>query len=90
MRLVCEIFRSPRKAEMYLYVDKQMGLAEVPDSLLSQFGEPESVMTLLLTPEQKLARTSAAEVLEGIHDKGFFLQMPPTHAELLAREGSRE
>ena len=90
MRLVCEIFRSPRKAEMYLYVDKQMGLAEVPDSLLSQFGEPESVMTLLLTPERKLARTSAAEVLEGIQDNGFFLQMPPTHAELLAREGSRE
>ena len=90
MGLVCEIFRSPRKAEMYLYVDKQIGLAEVPASLLSQFGEPESVMTLLLTPERKLARTSAAEVLENIHDNGFFLQMPPTHAELLAREGSRE
>ena len=90
MGLVCEIFRSPRKAEMYLYVDKQMGLAEVPESLLAQFGEPESIMTLLLTPTRKLARTSAAEVLESIHDKGFFLQMPPTHAELLSREGSRE
>jgi uncharacterized protein YcgL (UPF0745 family) len=75
---------------MYLYIDKQVGLAEVPDSLLAQFGEPESVMTLLLTPERKLARTSVAEVLESIHEKGFFLQMPPTYAELLSREGSRE
>jgi len=90
MRVICEIFRSPRKAEMYLYIDKQVGLAEVPDSLLAQFGEPESVMTLLLTPERKLARTSVAEVLESIHEKGFFLQMPPTYAELLSREGSRE
>ena len=90
MRVICEIFRSPRKAEMYLYIDKQVGLAEVPDSLLAQFGEPESVMTLLLTPERKLARTSVAEVLESISEKGFFLQMPPTHAELMSREGSRE
>jgi uncharacterized protein len=90
MRLVCEVFRSPRKAEMYLYIDKQAGLAEVPESLLAQFGEPESVMTLLLTADKKLARTSAVEVLASIEEKGFFLQMPPTHAELLSREGSRE
>ena len=90
MSLLCEVFRSPRKAEMYLYIDKQAGLAELPESLLAQFGEPESVMTLLLTADRKLARTSAAEVLASIKEKGFFLQMPPTQAELLSREGSRE
>ena len=31
---------------------------------------------LVLTPERKLARTSAEQVLAGIADKGFFLQMP--------------
>jgi len=90
MSLLCEIFRSPRKAEMYLYIDKQAGLKQVPESLLAQFGEPESFMTLLLTADRKLARTSAEEVLASIEEKGFFLQMPPTQAELLSREGSRE
>ena len=90
MSLLCEVFRSPRKTEMYLYIDKQAGLAGVPESLLAQFGEPESVMTLLLTADRKLARTTAAEVLASIEEKGFFLQMPPTQAELLSREGSRE
>ena len=59
MKRLVEIFRSPRKQEMYLYVDKHSGCAEVPDVLLTQFGEPEWVMTLLLTPQRKLARADA-------------------------------
>ena len=86
MALLCEIFRSSRKEEMYLYVERAKGLADVPEALLAQFGEPESVMTLMLSEERKLARADVAEVLEHIRDKGFYLQMPPTMAELLARD----
>ncbi len=88
MKRLVEIFRSTRKQEMYLYVDKAAGIAEVPEVLLTQFGEPESVMTLLLTPGRKLARADAAEVLQKIDEQGFFLQMPPTEAELLRRDGA--
>jgi uncharacterized protein YcgL (UPF0745 family) len=63
---------------MYLYVDKQQGIAELPEALLATFGTPESVMTLLLTPERKLARADAATVLDAIEQNGFYLQMPPT------------
>ena len=90
MKRLIEIFRSPRKQEMYLYVDKARGLEDVPEPLLGQFGEPESVMTLLLTAERKLARANAQEVLEKIEAEGFYLQMPPTEAELLRRDGSRD
>jgi uncharacterized protein YcgL (UPF0745 family) len=90
MKRLVEIFRSPRKQEMYLYVDKHSGCAEVPDVLLTQFGDPESVMTLLLTPQRKLARADAAEVLQKIEEQGFFLQMPPTEADLLRRDGTGE
>jgi len=85
-----QIFRSPRKAEAYLYVDKQRGLADVPDTLLAQFGEPEAVMTLLLEAGRKLARADASEVLARIEEQGYYLQLPPTAAELMAREGSHE
>jgi uncharacterized protein YcgL (UPF0745 family) len=71
---------------MYLYVEKSRGLQDVPDTLLAQFGELSPVMTLHLTPERRLARTDAALVLASIQEQGFFLQMPPSAAELLTRE----
>lgn len=89
MSRICQIFRSPRKPEMYLYVDKAQGLTAVPDTLLAQFGEPQPVMVLALDAGRKLARAQAVEVLEKIESQGFFLQMPPTDAELLRRESAR-
>lgn len=88
MKVLCEIFRSSRKEEMYLYVERARGLEDVPEVLMKQFGEPESVMTIMLTPERKLARADVAEVLDGIEQQGFYLQMPPTAAELLRRDGA--
>ena len=90
MKHLIEIFRSSRKEEMYLYVEKAKGLADVPGILMKQFGEAESVMTLVLAPDRKLARADAAEVLADIEAKGFYLQMPPTAEELLRREGARD
>jgi hypothetical protein len=71
---------------MYLYVDRACGTQEVPESLMKQFGEPRSVMTLLLSPARKLARVDAADVLAGIAEQGFFLQMPPTPGQLRRRD----
>jgi hypothetical protein len=75
---------------MYLYVDKARGMEDVPAALMERFGEPVEVMLLLLTPQRKLARVDVREVLEKIQEAGFYLQMPPTAAELLRREGSGE
>ena len=87
MKLLCQVFRSSRKQEMYLYVDKARGLVDVPEVLMAQFGEPEAVMTLVLDSQRKLARADTAEVLADIAAQGFYLQMPPTTAELLRRDG---
>ena len=54
MSLLTQIFRSPRREGMYLYVDKAAGLRDVPEALLARFGEPEEVMTLLLDPDRPL------------------------------------
>lgn len=75
-RLVA-IFRSSREDGLYLYVDKQEGMARVPASLLERFGRPEPAMMLMLEPSRKLAQADAARVLAAIRDQGFYLQMPP-------------
>ena len=82
-RLICEVFRSSRKEEMYLYVDKRNGLADVPEALLERFGKPISIMTLMLTPAKPLARANSADVLAAIRDKGFYFQMPPAKDDYL-------
>ena len=83
-RLV-QVFRSPREEGLYLYVDKKEGLGRVPDMLLSRFGKPESALILMLAADRKLARAEAANVLEAISTRGFYLQLPPEQDKELAR-----
>lgn len=77
MKTLCDIYRSPRKEEMYLYVDKREGTRRVPENLLQLFGRPQHVTTLLVTPEKKLARADVNKVLSEIRERGYYLQMPP-------------
>lgn len=73
----CSVYKSSKKKEMYLYVDRKYDLKKLPETLMPMFGQPLHVMDLILTPEKKLARVSSEKVLEMIADKGYFLQMPP-------------
>jgi len=77
--VLCEVFRSPRRAETYLYTARSEGLARVPQALLDSFGEPESVLTFRLHRHRKLARVEASAVIEAIAEHGFYLQLPPQH-----------
>lgn len=76
-REIVRIYRSSKKAETYLYLRKKDTFDELPDELRKLFGAPELVMDMLLTEEKNLARTTGADVLRSIEDKGFYLQMPP-------------
>jgi uncharacterized protein YcgL (UPF0745 family) len=71
------VFKSSRKKEMYIYVDRKQDLSKLPDPLMAHFGEPIHVLDLILTPDKRLSRVDAAKVLESIKEQGFYLQMPP-------------
>ena len=76
-KLSCSVYRSPKKEGMYLYVPKENPFERVPEELLKTFGVPGHVMDLDLTPDRKLARASAPDVLQGLRQNGYYLQMPP-------------
>lgn len=80
--MLCQVYRSPRREQMYLYVSRQEGLKRVPEALLAQFGEPEPIMLLNLDGSKKLARADADKVVQQIREQGYYLQMPPTPDEL--------
>ena len=77
MKVLCDIYRSPRENEMYLYVEKQQGLEGVPEKLKELFGKPVHVTTMLLTAERKLARADVEKVMHAVQEQGYYLQMPP-------------
>ncbi|MBC3412946.1 MULTISPECIES: YcgL domain-containing protein [Pseudomonas] len=83
MKRICSIYRSPRKAGMYLYVLKADALARVPEALLPIFGTPLHAFDLVLTPERKLAREDIVKVLENLDSQGYHLQMPPPEDEYI-------
>ena len=76
-KTLCEVFRSPLKEGMYLYVRREEGLSRVPESLLSVFGSPESALVFVLESHRKLAMADAETVLRDLENKGFYVQMPP-------------
>lgn len=80
---ICSIYKSSKKEEMYLYVRKTEALTRVPEALLALFGRPKLFGTLMITPDKKLARVEAIQVLSDIVEKGFYLQMPPPREDYL-------
>jgi len=74
----CFIYKSLKKEELYLYLQKKDDFSEIPEPLFNSLGRIEFVMELEITPDRKLAREDANKVLSSLQDKGFFVQMPPT------------
>lgn len=77
MKLLCSIYRSPRKPGMYLYVLREKGVSQVPEPLLKLFGKPEHAMDMVLSEQRTLAREDIHQVMENLQSQGYHLQMPP-------------
>ncbi len=76
MRLVCAVYKSVTKDDMYLYVEKKDELSRVPQALQELFGKPKLAMTMILDKDKALAHVDVAKVIEDIKEKGYFLQLP--------------
>ncbi len=83
--MLCAIYKSKRKAGMYLYVAKRDGFADVPEALLAQFGQPIFVMMFNLDGEKSLAQCDKEKVRAEILQKGFYLFMPPVEENLFTK-----
>ena len=73
----CNVFRSDKKTETYLYLAEDNEFADLPVELQQSFGEPAFVMRLELSSERKLARVDVKKVVQGLLEQGYYLQLPP-------------
>ncbi|MCW9718272.1 YcgL domain-containing protein [Avibacterium sp. 21-599] len=81
--MICAIYKSKKKAGMYLYIAKRDEFSAIPETLRNNFGTPIFVMLFNLKGDKSLINADNLEVLEKIQQQGFYLQMPKQEENLL-------
>lgn len=82
--MLCAIYKSPRKAGMYLYIKKRDGFDVLPETLKEQFGKPIFVMLFNLAGQKELAQCNKENVRQAILEQGFYLSLPPQPENLFS------
>ena len=81
--MLCAVYKSSRKADTYLFIQKKDSFESVPEQLLTTFGTPKLVMMLPLNKKEALAGADINKVKQSLVDKGYYLQLPPPPENLL-------
>jgi len=83
----CFIYRCSRKDDLYIYLAEKDDFSHVPAAVMKGLGLTEFVMELELTPDTRLAKEAARDVMQNLEDKGFHLQLPSSTPieEIMAR-----
>ncbi|WP_032983451.1 YcgL domain-containing protein, partial [Cronobacter malonaticus] len=66
--MFCVIYRSARREQTYLYVEKKDDFSRVPEELLASFGQPIMTMMLPLDGRKKLANADLEKVKQALKD----------------------
>lgn len=81
--MFCVIYRSTRRDQTYLYVEKKDDFSRVPEELMKGFGQPKLAMILPLDGRKKLVNADLDKVKQAIAEQGYYLQLPPPPEDLL-------
>ncbi|OTA20039.1 Protein YcgL [Xenorhabdus beddingii] len=81
--MICVIYRSSKRDQTYLYVEKKGDFSRVPEALLKTFGDPQYSMMISLSERKKLANADIEKVKTALHEQGFYLQVPPPVESLI-------
>lgn len=77
------VYKSPKKIDTFLYVEKRDEFSRVPAQLMKQFGEPKFVMTIPLAKREHIAGISRQKFSDKLQKEGYYLQLPPKVKSLL-------
>lgn len=73
----CFIYRSRKKNGAYLYLPREDDFSQLSEELLKAFGIPEYSFSFELSAGKQLALADVDEVIKGIEEKGYFMQLSP-------------
>ncbi|EBD2216143.1 hypothetical protein CKT23_10580 [Salmonella enterica subsp. enterica] len=75
--MFCVIYRSSKRDQTYLYVEKKDDFSRVPEALMKGFGQPQLAMMLPLDERKKLVNAELEKVKQALSEQGYYLQLPP-------------
>lgn len=81
--MLCVIYKSTKRDQTYLYVEKKDDFSRVPEELLKGFGKPQLSMLLPLDGSKKLVNADLTKVKAALEEQGYYLQLPPPLESLL-------
>ncbi|WP_421215280.1 YcgL domain-containing protein [Aeromonas jandaei] len=88
--MLCAVYKSRKKAETYLFVERREDFSRVPAPLMAVFGRPELVLMTKLDPAKPLGLADVGKVVEALTMQGFYLQVPPPPENLLEEHKARQ
>ncbi|ESP93454.1 MULTISPECIES: YcgL domain-containing protein [Pseudoalteromonas] len=81
--MLSAVYKSSKKADTYLFIEKRDDFSKVPEPLMTTFGTPLFVMLVDLAKREKLGVADLSLVKEQLTEQGFYLQIPPPEENLL-------
>ncbi|WP_375054893.1 YcgL domain-containing protein [Zobellella sp. DQSA1] len=81
--MLCVVYKSPKKADTYLFIERRDDFSRVPGSLLDTFGTPQLAMIVNLATKARLAQADIDKVRQALRTQGYYLQLPPPPENLL-------
>ena len=88
MEIKCDVYKSGKKADTYLYLKRGVDLSDLPETLALLLGQLTQFLSLSLKPESTLAQADIKDVLKALQDHGYYLQMPPGEVSITQAPGS--
>lgn len=85
--MLTAVYKSKKKADTFLFVEKRDDFSKVPEPLLAMFGQPIYVMIINLAKRDHLGGADLETVKAALADpdKGYYLQIPPPEESLLSQ-----
>ena len=78
----CVIYKGSRRADTYLFIERESDFSRVPARLLDALGTLEKVMSLELIHGRRLAGADPVTVRQQLRDAGFYLQLPRAESDI--------
>ncbi|MCY4149408.1 MAG: YcgL domain-containing protein [Gammaproteobacteria bacterium] len=75
------VYKSSRKANAYLYLNRRDDFAHVPDGLMALLGGLTSVLQFDIAKRASLPNADIRTVIRSLEENGYYLQLPPGDPE---------
>ena len=83
--MLTAVYKSKKKADTFLFIEKRDDFSKVPEPLMAMFGQPQYVMIINLAKRTQLGVADLDTLKQSLSDQGYYLQIQPPEENLLSQ-----